>query len=114
MNPDDETFEQKLRELMANAPVLSSSEELDLILRSRATDHPEAHEARRVLEAASVRLVYSIAKKYTQDRSLAECYDAGRQGWARALERFDPDKGFKFGTYASWWVRQTITRESAP
>jgi RNA polymerase primary sigma factor len=91
-------------------PLLTKSEEIQLAKRiemgdKRAKDH---------LIQSNLRLVISIAKNYsTQDMDLLDLIQEGNTGLIRAVEKFDYRKGFKFSTYATWWIRQAITRAIA-
>lgn len=87
-------------------PLLSPGEERSLAIRIEAGDE----EARKLFLEANLRLVVSIAKTYGSDVPLDDLIQEGNIGLMRALEKFDYRKGFKFSTYATWWIRQTINR----
>jgi len=98
-----------LREI-GKTPLLSSEEELALAQRVVAGD-PKAKDH---MAEANMRLVVSIAKRYVgRGLDLLDLIQEGNTGLLRAVEKFDPDKGFKFSTYATWWIRQAITRAIA-
>jgi len=93
-------------------PLLTAQEEKDLAKRIEAGDD----EARKHLAQANLRLVVSIAKKYigrTPNLTILDLIQEGNLGLFRAVEKFDWRKGFKFSTYATWWIRQAITRALA-
>src|SRR4051812_11128226 len=74
----------------------------------------EGDVARERFIAANLRLVVSIAKRYqTQTMPLPDVIQEGNLGLMRAVEKFEPERGFKFSTYATWWIRQAITRAIA-
>lgn len=101
-----ESFRLYLREIAAY-PLLTPEEERELARRSRAGDS-FAHEK---MINSNLRLVVSVAKHYV-DRGLKleDLVQEGNIGLMKAVEKFNPDKGFKFSTYASWWIRQAVTR----
>ena len=105
----DDSVRLYLREI-GKIPLLSAEEEMDLARRIVEGDK----KAKDKMAEANMRLVVSIAKRYS-GRGLDFLYliQEGNTGLLRAVEKFDPDKGFKFSTYATWWIRQAITRAIA-
>lgn len=105
----DDSVRLYLREI-GKIPLLSSEEELALAHRVVAGEH----DAKDKMAEANMRLVVSIAKRYVgRGLDLLDLIQEGNTGLLRAVEKFDPDKGFKFSTYATWWIRQAITRAIA-
>ncbi len=95
-----------LREI-SRIPLLSAQDELTLAHGIRAG----SRDARNHLIEANLRLVVSIAKRYVgQGMSLEDLVGEGNIGLIRAVTKFDPDRGFRFSTYATWWIKQAITR----
>jgi len=91
-------------------PLLTGEEEVILAKRIEKEDN----EATQLLITANLRLVVSIAKKYSKSNlELLDLIQEGNIGLMRAVEKFDYTKGFKFSTYATWWIRQAITRAIA-
>ncbi len=105
-----DSIQMYLREI-GKVPLLSSAEEIELAKRKEKGDK----EAERKLIEANLRLVVSIAKKFTGSKglSLLDLIQEGNIGLFRAVEKFEYRKGYKFSTYATWWIRQAITRALA-
>jgi RNA polymerase primary sigma factor len=105
----DDSVRLYLREI-GKIPLLSAEEELSLAKRVVDGDK----DAKDKMAEANMRLVVSIAKRYVgRGLDLLDLIQEGNTGLLRAVEKFDPDKGFKFSTYATWWIRQAITRAIA-
>jgi RNA polymerase primary sigma factor len=105
----DDSVRLYLREI-GKIPLLSAEEELALAKRVVAGDK----KAKDKMAEANMRLVVSIAKRYSgRGLDFLDLIQEGNTGLLRAVEKFDPDKGFKFSTYATWWIRQAITRAIA-
>ena len=95
---------------IGQVPLLTPEQEVELA--KRVADGDE--DAKKQLEEANLRLVVSIAKHYTgHDMSLMDLIQEGNLGLIRAVEKYDYKKGFRFSTYATWWIRQSITRAIA-
>jgi len=121
----DDPVRMYLREI-GRVPLLTATEEVALAKRmergklERQKPHPnqlflcDAEAAHRSLTEANLRLVVSVAKKYIgRGMSLLDLIQEGNIGLIRAVEKFDYKKGYKFSTYATWWIRQAITRAIA-
>ncbi len=119
---DKELFEQALADIglddpvkmylkdIGRVPLLTADEEVDLAKRMQEDDAA----ARKRLSEANLRLVVSIAKRYVgRDMLFLDLIQEGNLGLMKAVEKFDYQKGFKFSTYATWWIRQSITRAIA-
>ncbi len=105
----DDSVRLYLREI-GKIPLLTADEELSLAKRVVSGDK----DAKAKMAEANMRLVVSIAKRYVgRGLDLLDLIQEGNTGLLRAVEKFDPDKGFKFSTYATWWIRQAITRAIA-
>jgi RNA polymerase primary sigma factor len=105
----DDSVRLYLREI-GKIPLLNSEQELALAQRVVAGDK----KAKDQMAEANMRLVVSIAKRYVgRGLDLLDLIQEGNTGLLRAVEKFDPDRGFKFSTYATWWIRQAITRAIA-
>lgn len=92
---------------ISKIPLLSSAEEIRLAKRAQAGER----ESRHRLIVSNLRLVVSIAKKYLYyGLPLLDLIEEGNLGLMKAVDRYDPDRGCKFSTYATWWIRQAVTR----
>ena len=95
---------------IGRVPLLSAEEEVELALQIEQGDQ----EAKQRLAEANLRLVVSIAKRYVgRGMHFLDLIQEGNMGLMKAVEKFDYQKGFKFSTYATWWIRQAITRAIA-
>jgi len=105
----DDSVRLYLREI-GKIPLLTAEEELALAQRVKSGEK----KAKDEMAEANMRLVVSIAKRYVgRGLDLLDLIQEGNTVLLRAVEKFDPDKGFKFSTYATWWIRQAITRAIA-
>ncbi|NLM44740.1 MAG: RNA polymerase sigma factor RpoD [Clostridiales bacterium] len=105
----DDPVRMYLKEI-GKVPLLSPEEEVELAKRMKEGDL----EAKKKLTEANLRLVVSIAKRYVGRGMLfLDLIQEGNLGLIKAVEKFDYEKGFKFSTYATWWIRQAITRAIA-
>ena len=105
----DDPVKAYLKEI-GRVPLLTAEEEAELARRARAGDET----ARRALSEANLRLVVSVAKRYAgRGLPFLDLIQEGNLGLMKAAEKFEPDRGFKFSTYATWWIRQSITRAIA-
>lgn len=105
----DDSVRLYLREI-GKIPLLNAEEELELAKKVVEGDK----KAKDQMAEANMRLVVSIAKRYSgRGLDFLDLIQEGNTGLLRAVEKFDPDKGFKFSTYATWWIRQAITRAIA-
>ena len=111
--PDGISIEDPVRMYLkeiGKVPLLSAEEEIELAKRMADGDE----EAKKRLAEANLRLVVSIAKRYVGRGMLfLDLIQEGNLGLIKAVEKFDYQKGFKFSTYATWWIRQAITRAIA-
>jgi RNA polymerase primary sigma factor len=109
MTAIDDPVRMYLKEI-GRVGLLTAQEEVDLATRIEAGDGA----ARQHLTEANLRLVVSIARKYIgRGMSLLDLIQEGNLGLIRAVEKFDYHKGYKFSTYATWWIRQAVTRAIA-
>lgn len=105
----DDSVRMYLREI-GKIPLLDQEEEEKLALRAMEGDQ----KAKNKMAESNMRLVVSIAKRYSgRGMELLDLIQEGNTGLLRAVDKFDPEKGFKFSTYATWWIRQAITRAIA-
>ena len=109
----DDPVKVYLKEI-GRVPLLSADEENELAEKMASDDPKVAADARKRLSEANLRLVVSIAKRYVgRGMQFLDLIQEGNLGLIKAVEKFDHTKGFKFSTYATWWIRQAITRAIA-
>ena len=105
----DDPVKTYLKEI-GRVPLLTAGQEMALAKAARAGDA----DARRALSEANLRLVVSVAKRYAgRGLPFLDLIQEGNLGLMKAAEKFEPDRGFRFSTYATWWIRQSITRAIA-
>ena len=113
VNTQDDTSDDSVRLYLreiGKIPLLTAEEEFDLAQKVVKG----SKKAKDKMVEANMRLVVSIAKRYSgRGLDFLDLIQEGNTGLLRAVEKFDPDKGFKFSTYATWWIRQAITRAIA-
>lgn len=109
----DDPVKIYLKEI-GRVPLLTPEEEQDLAKKMSSNDEEASAYAKKRLSEANLRLVVSIAKKYVgRGMQFLDLIQEGNLGLIKAVEKFDYSKGFKFSTYATWWIRQAITRAIA-
>ena len=109
----DDPVRMYLKEI-GKVPLLTADEEIEIAKQLESGSPEEKEEAKRKLAEANLRLVVSIAKRYVGRGMLfLDLIQEGNLGLIKAVEKFDYTKGFKFSTYATWWIRQAITRAIA-
>ena len=105
----DDPVKMYLKEI-GRVPLLTAGQEMALAKAARAGNA----DARRALSEANLRLVVSVAKRYAgRGLPFLDLIQEGNLGLMKAAEKFEPERGFKFSTYATWWIRQSITRAIA-
>ena len=109
----DDSVKLYLREI-GKIPLLTADEEFELAQKIINGTEKEKKKAKDKMAESNMRLVVSIAKRYSgRGLDFLDLIQEGNTGLLRAVEKFDPDKGFKFSTYATWWIRHAITRAIA-
>ena len=109
----DDPVRMYLKEI-GRVPLLTADQEKELAMRMESKNEEEHSEAQKQLAEANLRLVVSIAKRYVgRGMWFLDLIQEGNLGLIKAVEKFDYRKGYKFSTYATWWIRQAITRAIA-
>jgi RNA polymerase primary sigma factor len=104
---EEDALQRRYLKEINRYPLLSAEEEIDLARKARDGDW----EARKRLIVANLRLVITIARSFSSYRvPFLDLVEEGNLGLIKAVGKFDPDRGFRFSTYASWWIRQAIVR----
>lgn len=92
-------------------PLLTAKQEFEVSKRVKSKDKSESDVARELMIRSNLRLVISIAKRYSNlGLNFSDLVEEGNIGLMRAVDKFDPDRGYRFSTYASWWIKQAIMR----
>ena len=109
----DDPVRMYLKEI-GRVPLLTADQEKELAMKMESENKEKAADAQKQLAEANLRLVVSIAKRYVGRGMLfLDLIQEGNLGLIKAVEKFDYHKGYKFSTYATWWIRQAITRAIA-
>ncbi len=112
-NSSDDPVRMYLKEI-GKIPLLTSEEEIELARQIEEGDEETQKKAKERLVEANLRLVVSIAKRFNgRGMQLLDLIQEGNLGLIKAVEKFDYRKGYKFSTYATWWIRQAVTRAIA-
>ena len=107
LRDDGNDIQRRYFKDISKYPLLTAEEEVSLARRVKRGDE----EARRALILSNLKLVITIAKSYTNHNvPFLDLIEEGNLGLIKAVSRFDPERGFRFSTYASWWIRQAIVR----
>lgn len=106
LSPSNDATQAYLRDI-GRTPLLNAKQEIELAQRIRSGDT----QARRKMIESNLRLVVNVARRYlNRGLPLLDMVEEGNLGLMHAVGKFDPDKGFRFSTYATWWIRQSIER----
>ena len=111
---NEDNLKVYIQEIAEEGEVLTPEREHALAVLKESSDPEQAAKAREMLIRKNLRLVINIAKKYTgRGLSIHDLIQEGNMGLMKGIQRFDPDRGFKLSTFATWWIRQAVTRALA-
>ncbi len=111
---NEDNLKVYIQEIAEEGEVLTPEREHALAVLKESNDPEQAAKAREMLIRKNLRLVINIAKKYTgRGLSIHDLIQEGNMGLMKGIQRFDPDRGFKLSTFATWWIRQAVTRALA-
>ncbi len=111
---NEDNLKVYIQEIAEEGEVLTPEREHALAVLKESDDPEQAAKAREMLIRKNLRLVINIAKKYTgRGLSIHDLIQEGNMGLMKGIQRFDPDRGFKLSTFATWWIRQAVTRALA-
>lgn len=111
---NEDNLKVYIQEIAEEGEVLTPEVEHALAVLKESNDPEQAAKAREMLIRKNLRLVINIAKKYTgRGLSIHDLIQEGNMGLMKGIQRFDPDRGFKLSTFATWWIRQAVTRALA-